>query len=365
MSGNTIGKVFTVTTCGESHGVGLMAIIDGCPPQIELDESVIQPDLDRRRPGSTRYGTPRNEGDKVKIISGVFEGKTTGTPIGLLIENTAPRSQDYSAIMNSFRPGHADYTYFEKYGIRDYRGGGRSSARETCMRVAAGAVAKQVLKTLCNVQICGAVTAIGDIKAESFDATVAQNNPFNFADESKLPDLKDLFKELAEKGDSIGACVEVRAKGVPCGLGNPVFDRLDATIAYAMMGINAVKGVEIGDGFEMAKMRGSTARDELTPNGFLANHSGGILGGLSSGQDIIVRIALKPTSSILVPGKTVDIHGNPCDIVTRGRHDPCVGIRAVPIAEAMLALTLLDAYLLDKAQCSNVNRQGFKIPCAD
>lgn len=362
MSGNSFGREFCVTTCGESHGLGLMAIVDGCPPNIPLDESIIQPDLDRRRPGSTRYGTPRNEGDKVKIISGVFEGRTTGTPIGLLIENTAPRSQDYSAIMNSFRPGHADYTYWQKYGIRDYRGGGRASARETAMRVAAGAIAKQVLKTAAGIKIYGAVTAIGGIEAQSFDANAALNNAFNFADEAKLDELKALFKNLAAAGDSVGAVVEVRASGVPCGLGNPIFDRLDAVIAQAMMSINAVKGVEIGDGFKMASLRGSTARDELTPEGFKANHSGGILGGISSGQEIKVRIALKPTSSILVPGKTIDIDGNSCDIVTRGRHDPCVGIRAVPIAEAMLALVLADAFMMNKAQCFNVDHDRFAMP---
>ena len=365
MSGNSFGREFCVTTCGESHGVGLMAIIDGCPPNIPLDESVIQPDLDRRRPGSTRYGTPRNEGDKVKIISGVFEGKTTGTPIGLLIENTAPRSQDYSAIMNSFRPGHADYTYWQKYGIRDYRGGGRASARETAMRVAAGAVAKQVLKTLLNIKIRGAVTAIGDIEASAFNAETALNNAFNFADDSKIEALKELFKDLAISGDSVGAVVEVRARGVPCGLGNPIFERLDAVIAQAIMSINAVKGVEIGDGFKMATLRGSTARDELTPEGFKANHSGGILGGISSGQEIKVRMALKPTSSILVPGQTVDIEGKSCDIVTRGRHDPCVGIRAVPIAEAMLALVLVDAVMMDKAQCFNVKHDRFALAIED
>ncbi len=362
MSGNTFGKYFTVTTCGESHGKALAAIVDGVPPLIELDESVIQPDLDRRRPGSTRYGTPRNEADQVKIISGVFEGKTTGTPIGLIIENTSQRSQDYSAIMNSFRPGHADYTYLFKYGIRDYRGGGRASARETAMRVAAGAVAKQVLRKLFNVTIDGCVTAIGDVNTDKYDPKCALENEFNFADASKVDDLKALFKDLAATGDSVGAVVEVRAHGVRAGIGNPVFDRLDAEIAKAMMGINAVKGVEIGDGFEMARMRGSQARDELTPEKFTSNHSGGILGGLSSGQEIKVRMALKPTSSILVPGNTIDKDGNVTSIVTKGRHDPCVGIRAVPIAEAMLAITVLDAIMADKAQCFNVDNRCFEIP---
>lgn len=362
MSANTFGELFRVTTCGESHGLALAAIIDGVPPLIELDESDIQPDLDRRRPGSTRYGTPRNEADTVKIISGVFEGKTTGTPIGLIIENTSQRSGDYSAIMNSFRPGHADYTYLSKFGIRDYRGGGRASARETAMRVAAGAVAKKVLKKLFNITVDGCVTAIGEVSTDIYDAKAALENEFNFSDTSKINELKALFKDLAKTGDSVGAIVQVRAHGVKSGLGDPVFDRLDAQIASAMMGINAVKGVEIGDGFEMAKMRGSEARDELTPEKFTSNHSGGILGGISSGQEIIVKMALKPTSSILVPGNTIDKEGKGCSIVTKGRHDPCVGIRAVPIAEAMLAITLLDAALRNKAQCFNVPAQPFEIP---
>ncbi len=363
MNGNTLGSVFTVTTCGESHGAALAAIIDGCPPLIELDEAEIQYELDRRRPGSTRYGTPRNEADKVRIISGMFEGKTTGTPIGLVIENTAQRSGDYSAIMDKFRPGHADYTYLMKYGIRDYRGGGRASARETAMRVAAGAVAKQVLRQLFNVEISGCVTAIGPVKTAVYDPKAALENEFNFADPKKLDELKALFKDLAAAGDSVGAVVEVRAVGVPAGWGNPVFERLDALIASAMMGINAVKGVEIGRGFEMAALRGSQARDEIRRDeGFLSNNSGGILGGLSSGQDIIVRMAFKPTSSILVPGQTVDRHGENTEVVTRGRHDPCVGIRGVPVAEAMLALTLTDAALRHKAQCFNVPAPEFTVP---
>lgn len=362
MSANTFGEIFRVTTAGESHGAALCAIIDGCPPLIPLDESVIQPELDRRRPGSTRYGTPRNEADKVKILSGVFEGKTTGTPIALLIENTSQRSNDYSAIMDSFRPGHADYTYLIKYGIRDYRGGGRASARETAMRVAAGAVAKQVLRELFGVEIQGCVTSIGDISTKLFSAENARDNEFNFADPSKIEELRELFKDLAVKKDSVGAVVEVRAKHVPAGWGNPVFDRLDASIASAMMGINAVKGVEIGDGFAMAAMRGTVARDEIrAKDGFLSNHSGGILGGISSGQDIIVKMALKPTSSIESPGRSIDRHGNDVEIVTKGRHDPCVGIRAVPIAEAMLALVLLDAAMLHKAQCFNVPEPEFSI----
>jgi len=362
MPANTFGEIFRVTTCGESHGEALCAIIDGCPPQIELSEADIQPDLDRRRPGSTRYGTPRSEADQVQILSGVFEGKTTGTPIGLLIKNTSQRSQDYSAIAECFRPGHADYTYLAKYGIRDYRGGGRASARETAMRVAAGAVAKKVLRELFNTEIAGCVTAIGGISTPLFDPKAASENEFNFADPKKLPGLKDLFKELAAAGDSAGAVVEVRARGVAAGWGAPVFDRLDASIAAAMMGINAVKGVEIGDGFAMAAMRGTQARDEISKEGFLSNHSGGILGGISSGQEIRVRLALKPTSSILTPGRSLNIRGEEVSVVTRGRHDPCVGIRAVPIAEAMLALCLLDAAMMQKAQCFAASAPSLKIP---
>ncbi|MDD6319211.1 MAG: chorismate synthase [Succinatimonas hippei] len=362
MAGNTFGEIFRVTTCGESHGEALAAIIDGCPPQIDLSEEDIQPLLDRRRPGSTRYGTPRNEGDKVKIISGVFEGKTTGTPIGLIISNTSQRSQDYGAISRMFRPGHADYTYLAKYGIRDYRGGGRASARETAMRVAAGAVAIKVLSELFNVTIAGCVTAIGPLKADCFDQKAALESEFNFADPSKTDELKALFKDLAVNGDSVGAVVEVRASGVPAGWGSPVFDRLDAAIASALMGINAVKGVEIGDGFAMAAMRGTQARDEIRKDGFCSNHSGGILGGISSGQIIKARMALKPTSSILSPGRSLDVDGNEVDVVTRGRHDPCVGVRAVPIAEAMLALVLLDAAMMQQAQCFNVKSVAPKIP---
>ncbi len=362
MAGNTFGKLFTVTTCGESHGAALACIIDGCPPLIELCEQDLQYDLDRRRPGSTRYGTPRNEPDKVRIISGVFEGKTTGTPIGLVIENTSQRSGDYSQIKESFRPGHADYTYLMKYGIRDYRGGGRASARETAMRVAAGAVAKKVLREMFGIEVAGCVTAIGNIRAQSIDYVKARENEFNFADPTLIPALRELFKDLAQSQDSVGAEVEIRARGVPTGLGDPVFDRLDAVLAYALMGINAVKGVEIGDGFDMAAMRGTQARDEITSAGFLSNHAGGILGGISSGQEIIARLALKPTSSITTPGRSVDRHGNEISIVTRGRHDPCVGIRAVPIAEAMTALCLLDAALMHKAQCGNVPPAEFVIP---
>lgn len=352
MPANSFGRNFTVTTCGESHGPALAAIVDGCPPRVPLTEAMLQQDLDRRRPGSTRYGTPRNEPDQVKIISGVFEGMTTGTPIGLMIENTSQRSQDYSEIMHAYRPGHADFTYDKKYGIRDYRGGGRSSARETAMRVAAGGIAKQVLRHFFGTQIGGCVTAIGPISTDKFDAAAARENPFNFADPAKCEELGAYIDKLRMEHDSCGAIVEVRAGRVPAGWGSPVFERLDAVIAQAMMSINAVKGVEIGDGFALAAMRGTQARDEMDKNGFLSNHAGGILGGISSGQEIVVRLALKPTSSILTPGRSINQQGEEISLITRGRHDPCVGIRAVPIAEAMLALTLVDAALSQQAQCS-------------
>jgi chorismate synthase len=354
MSGNTFGKLFTVTSFGESHGLGLGAIIDGCPPGIELCEADLQHDLDRRRPGTSRYTTARNEADEVKIMSGVFEGKTTGTPIGLLIENTDQRSKDYGNIAQTFRPGHADYTYWQKYGIRDYRGGGRSSARETAMRVAAGAVAKKYLKQKFGMTIQGCVTQIGDICAENIDWNIVETNPFFFPDVNKIEPLDELLRGIMRKKDSIGAKITVVANNVPVGLGEPIFDRLDADIAHALMGINAVKGVEVGDGFAVVNQKGSEHRDELTPEGFNSNHAGGVLGGISSGQNIIAHLALKPTSSIGVSGKTVDANGEAADIITRGRHDPCVGIRAVPIAEAMLALTLMDHYLRHRAQNADV-----------
>ncbi len=366
MGANTFGDIFTVTTCGESHGKALACIIDNCPPGVTISVKDIQKDLDRRRPGSTRFGTPRNEADAVQILSGVFEGKTTGTPIGLMIENTSQRSQDYADIMNSFRPGHADYTYLVKYGIRDYRGGGRASARETAMRVAAGAVAKAVLDQLFDVHVSGCVTAIGSISTDKYDPKAALENPFNFADGSPemLQQLEAYIDQIRQEHDSCGAVIEVRAHGVPVGTGSPIFARLDATIAHAMMSINAVKGVEIGDGFAMAAMRGTQARDLMSHEGFASNHSGGILGGIATGQDIRVRMAFKPTSSILSPGASVDKFGHDIpELVTKGRHDPCVGIRAVPIAEAMLALTILDAIMLDRAQCGSVDRaQLYHIP---
>jgi chorismate synthase len=354
MSGNTFGKLFTVTSYGESHGLGLGAIIDGCPPGIEISEADLQVDLDRRRPGTSRYTTARREPDQVKIMSGVFEGKTTGTPIGLVIENTDQRSKDYGNIAQSFRPGHADYTYWQKYGIRDYRGGGRSSARETAMRVAAGAVAKKFLKQKFGIEVRACVTQIGDVKAEQMDWNIVENNPFFFPDESKLEQLDELLRGIIRQKDSIGAKVTVVADNVPVGLGEPIFDRLDADIAHALMGINAVKGVEVGDGFEVVNQKGSEHRDEMTSNGFATNHAGGVLGGISSGQPVVAHLALKPTSSIGVSGKTIDVDGNETDIITKGRHDPCVGIRAVPIAEAMLALTLMDHYLRHRAQNADV-----------
>lgn len=358
MSGNSIGQLFRVTTCGESHGLGLIAIVDGVPPGLELSEADLQPDLDRRKPGRNQFTTPRKEDDLVKIFSGVFEGKTTGTSIGLIIENTQQRSQDYSVIKDQFRPGHADYTYFEKYGIRDYRGGGRSSARETAVRVAAGAIAKKYLKEKFNLQIQGYLSQIGKIKAESYDFEQIENNPFFFVDAHKLDQVEELMRELKKEGDSIGAKVEVVAKNVPVGLGEPVFDRLDADLAHAMMGINAVKGVEIGEGFDVIAKKGSEHRDLITKEGFKSNRAGGILGGISTGQDLVIKMALKPTSSILVPGDTLDINGHEAQIVTKGRHDPCVGIRAVPIAEAMCAIVLLDHVLRDRAQNGDVERKN-------
>ena len=354
MAGNSIGQLFRVSTFGESHGLALGGVVDGCPAGLVLEEADLQLDLDRRKPGQSRYTTARREEDQVKILSGVFEGQTTGTSIGLLIENTDQRSKDYGNIATSFRPGHADYTYSQKYGFRDYRGGGRSSARETAMRVAAGAIAKKYLKQKLGIDIHGCVSQIADIKAEQFDWQLVETNPFFFPDESKLEQLDETLRGIIRQKDSIGAKVTVVAKHVPVGLGEPIFDRLDADIAHALMGINAVKGVEIGDGFEVVNQKGSEHRDELTPDGFATNHAGGVLGGISSGQDIVAHLALKPTSSIGVSGKTIDVDGNEMDIITKGRHDPCVGIRAVPIAEAMMALTLMDHFLRHRGQNADV-----------
>lgn len=354
MAGNSIGQVFRVTTFGESHGLALGCIVDGVPPGIELTEADLQYDLDRRRPGTSRYTTQRREPDQVKILSGVFNGVTTGTSIGLLIENTDQRSQDYGEIKSTFRPGHADYTYQQKYGIRDYRGGGRSSARETAMRVAAGAIAKKYLQQQFGISVRGYLAQMGNIECELKDWQQVEQNPFFSPDIDKIPELDELMRELKKSGDSIGAKVTVVAEHVPVGLGEPVFDRLDADLAHALMSINAVKGVEIGDGFAVIKQKGSEHRDEMTPNGFLSNHAGGILGGISSGQPIVANLALKPTSSITVPGRSINLQGEAIEMVTKGRHDPCVGIRAVPIAEAMMAIVLMDHLLRHRAQCADV-----------
>ncbi|OCG13068.1 chorismate synthase [Gilliamella sp. wkB292] len=355
MSGNSIGKLFKVTTFGESHGIALGCVVDGVPPGLALTESDMQHDLDRRRPGSSRYTTQRREADQVKILSGVFDGVTTGTSIGLLIENTDQRSQDYSKIKDIFRPSHADYTYQKKYGIRDYRGGGRSSARETAMRVAAGAIAKKYLNEKLGITIRGYLAQMGDIECQLRDWQQVEQNSFFCADESKLEQLDELLRKLKKEGDSIGAKVTVVAENVPVGLGEPVFDKLDAELAHALMSINAVKGVEIGDGFAVITKRGSENRDEISPQGFLSNHAGGILGGISSGQTILANIALKPTPSIEIAGRSINVQGEAVEVSTHGRHDPCVGIRAVPIAEAMVAIVLMDHYLRYRAQCSDVD----------
>ncbi len=354
MSGNSFGKVFIVTTFGESHGPALGGVVDGCPPGLELSEADLQHDLDRRKPGTSRHTTQRREDDQVQILSGVFEGKTTGTPIGLLIHNTDQRSKDYSKIMDRFRPGHADYTYQQKYGFRDYRGGGRSSARETAIRVAAGAIAKKYLSVRYGIQIRGYLAQLGPIRAEAFDWAEVDNNAFFCPDAAKVPQLEAYMDALRKEGESIGARINVVASGVPPGLGEPVFDRLDADIAHALMSINAVKGVEVGAGFASIEQKGTQHRDEITPQGFLSNNAGGVLGGISTGQDILASIALKPTSSLRLPGRTVDVDGKPVEVVTHGRHDPCVGIRATPIAEAMLALVLMDHLLRHRGQNADV-----------
>ena len=353
MSGNTFGNCFTVTTFGESHGHALGGIIDGCPPGIPLTEADLQHDLDRRKPGSSRYTTQRREPDQVKILSGVFEGKTTGTPIGLIIENTDQRSKDYSGIKELYRPAHADYVYDQKYGFRDYRGGGRSSARETAVRVAAGAIAKKYLASK-GILVRGYLAQMGPIKLSFNDWGAVGQNPFFAPNLDQVAALEQLINDLRREGNSIGAKVTVTATGLPPGWGTPVFDRLDADIAKALMGINAVKGVEIGDGFSVVEQKGTEHRDEMTPAGFTSNHAGGVVGGLSTGQDIIAHMALKPTSSLLIPGRSINRQGEPVEVVTKGRHDPCVGIRATPIAEAMLALVLMDHYLRHRAQCGDV-----------
>ena len=355
MAGNTLGKLFTVTTFGESHGPALGCIVDGCPPGLELCEADLQLDLDRRKPGQSRYTTQRREGDEVQILSGVFEGKTTGTPIGMLIHNTDQRSKDYSLIKDQFRPAHADYTYHQKYGIRDYRGGGRSSARETSMRVAAGGIAKKYLKERYGVSIFGYLSQLGPIELDLVDREAVENNAFFCGDPAKVAELESYMQALIKEGNSVGAKVSVCATGVPPGWGEPVFDRLDAELAHSLMSINAVKGVELGAGFASVAQKGTEHRDEMTPDGFLSNNAGGILGGISSGQDIVAHLALKPTSSLRIPGRSIDIHGNPIEVVTTGRHDPCVGIRAVPIAEAMMAITLMDHALRHRGQNADVD----------
>lgn len=362
MSGNTFGTLFTVSSFGESHGPALGAIVDGCPPGLALSEADIQHDLDRRKPGQSRHTTQRRESDAVQILSGVFEGKTTGTPIGLLIHNEDQRSKDYSKIMDRFRPGHADYTYQQKYGRRDYRGGGRSSARETAMRVAAGAIAKKYLREHFGVTIRGYLAQLGPIRPAAFDWSEVDNNPFFCPDAAKVEELEGYMDDLRKEGNSIGARITVVAGGVPPGWGEPIFDRLDADIAKAMMSINAVKGVEIGAGFASVEQKGTEHRDEITPEGFLSNNAGGILGGISTGQAIVCSIALKPTSSIRLPGRSVNLHGEPVEVVTTGRHDPCVGIRATPIAEAMMALILMDHMLRHRAQNLDVHSQTPVIP---
>lgn len=362
MAGNTFGKLFTVTTFGESHGIAIGGIIDGCPPGLAISESDLQVDLDRRKPGTSRYTTARREEDEVQILSGVFEGFTTGTSIGLLIKNTDQRSNDYSKIKDTFRPGHADYTYQQKYGLRDYRGGGRSSARETAIRVAAGGVAKKFLKEKFGIEILGYLSQLGPVKIESVDHSITNTNAFFCPDASKLEALDEYMRELKKQGDSVGAKVSVVATNMPVGLGEPIFDRLDADLAHAMMGINAVKGVEVGDGFAVVEQKGSEHRDVMSPEGFKSNRSGGVLGGISSGQDLIVHMALKPTSSISVPGETIDINGQSAEVITKGRHDPCVGIRAVPIAEAMMALVIMDHVLRHRGQNADVISATPSIP---
>jgi chorismate synthase len=354
MAGNTIGKLFTVTSFGESHGPALGCIVDGCPPGLALDACDMQHDLDRRKPGTSRFTTQRREADEVRILSGVFEGVTTGTPIGLIIDNTDQRTKDYSDIKDSFRPAHADYTYNQKYGFRDYRGGGRSSARETAMRVAAGAIAKKYLSWRYGIEIRGYLAQLGPIVAQQVNWDVVETNPFFCPDPDKVAEMEAFMATLIKSGDSIGARINVVASGVMPGLGEPVFDRLDADIAGAMMGINAVKGVEIGAGFAVVEQYGSEHRDLLTPEGFVGNNAGGILGGISSGQGITVSLALKPTSSIRLPGATIDVNGRATQLVTHGRHDPCVGIRATPIAEAMLAIVLMDHVMRHRAQNMDV-----------
>ena len=362
MSSNSFGKLFTVTTFGESHGPAIGCVIDGCPPGLELTPEEFRRDLVRRAPGMSRYTSQRHEADDIEILSGVFDGKTTGTPIALLIRNTDARSKDYSEIANTFRPGHADYTYWKKYGIRDYRGGGRSSARETTMRVAAGVVAKKWLAEKFGIVIRGWLAQLGPLTPKRFDWASVDANPFFWPDAATVPDLESYIDTLRKSGDSIGARVNVVADHVPVGWGEPIYGKLDGELASAFMSINAVKGVEIGAGFAAVEQRGSEHRDEITPRGFLSNHAGGILGGISTGQPIVASMALKPASSILIPGRSVNLAGEPTSVRTKGRHDPCVGIRATPIAEAMMALVLMDQALRHRAQCGDVGDIQPRIP---
>jgi len=361
MSGNTLGKFFCVTSFGESHGPAIGCVVDGCPPGLSISVEEIQAELDRRKPGTSRHVTQRREPDEVEILSGVFEGVTTGTPIALLIRNQDQRSRDYGNIAESFRPGHADYVYWQKYGIRDHRGGGRSSARETAVRVAAGAIARKWLKERYGIVVRGFMSQLGPIGIPFASWDEVDRNPFFAPNAQIVPELEAYMDELRKSGDSVGARIDVVASGVPVGWGEPVYDRLDADIAYAMMSINAVKGVEIGAGFASVAQRGTEHSDEMTPDGYLSNNAGGILGGISSGQDVLVSMAIKPTSSIRLDRRSVDKHGDPVIVNTHGRHDPCVGIRATPVAEAMLAIVLMDHALRHRAQCADVNAATPKI----
>jgi chorismate synthase len=356
MAGNSIGKLFTVTTFGESHGPAYGCIVDGCPPGMEISAAEIQLELDRRRPGASKHTSQRREADEIQILSGIFEGKTTGTPIGLLVSNTDQRESDYAKIKDQFRPGHADFTYQKKYGIRDHRGGGRASARETVMRVAAGAIAKKYLRQQYNISIQAYLAQLGAITIEPIDLSEAEKNPFFCPDKNKIPELENFIADLRAQGNSIGARINVQASNIPVGLGEPVFNRLDADLAHALMSINAVKGVEIGAGFASVAQKGTEHRDEMSPQGFLSNNAGGILGGISTGQHIIASIALKPASSIFTPARSIDIHGKEVEISTTGRHDPCVGLRASPIAEAMMAIVIMDHVLRDRGQNGLVRR---------
>jgi chorismate synthase len=362
MSSNSFGKLFTVTTFGESHGPAIGCVIDGCPPGLAIGTEEFKPDLARRSTGRSRYTSQRHEADEVEILSGVYQGQTTGTPIALLIRNTNQRSHDYADIEQTFRPGHADYTYWQKYGIRDPRGGGRASARETTMRVAAAVIAKKWLAAHHGVHVRGYLAQLGDITPDAFDWDAVEANPFFWPCATQVPALESCINALRKAGDSVGARVNVLADGVPPGWGEPVYGKLDGDLAAALMSINAVKGVEIGDGFAAVSQRGSQHRDEMTMDGFLSNHAGGILGGISSGQQVVASIVLKPTSSIVIPGRSVDLAGAPTQVVTKGRHDPCVGIRATPIAEAMMALVLMDHALRHRAQCADVGEVTPRIP---